>query len=103
MNTLDVDKKEGERIKIRYLTKHLKIRVIGSRLQWAGHGERISEERWTDRALETERGSRRRRGRLTIRWGDSVKREWQKIWIGFVQQTVNTSYSYRPFGAKFWD
>ena len=85
------------------MTKHLNIKVIGSRLQWAGHIERISEERWTERALETEKGGRRRRGRPKIRWRENVKREWQKIWIVFMQQAVNTYYLYRPFGAKFWD
>ena len=51
-----------------------------SRLQWAGHVERMADERLPKRAAELrerEQG-RRRRGRPTLRWEDCVKRDVRK-------------------------
>ena len=46
----------------------------GNRLRWAGHLQRMSEERLTKRLGKTEEGSRRRRGTLKLRWRDMVLR-----------------------------
>ena len=50
----------------------------GSRLQWARHIQRISEEILTKRARKTKEGGRRRRGRPRLRWRDSGKRDLER-------------------------
>ena len=50
-------------------------KVVGSRLRWAGHIQRMSEERLTKRERKTEEDDRRRRGRPKLRWMDCVKRD----------------------------
>ena len=35
---------------------HLRMKVVGRRLRWAGHVQRMSEERLTKRTWETEEG-----------------------------------------------
>ena len=46
-----------------------------SRLQWAGHVERMANERLPKRAAELREQGRRRRGRPRLRWDDCVKRD----------------------------
>ena len=43
-----------------------KMKVVGNRLRWAGHVQRISGR--------TEEGGRKRRGRPKLRWRDNLKR-----------------------------
>ena len=52
--------------------------LLVSRLRWARHIQRMSEESVTKRAGKTEEGDRRRRGRLTFRWRDRVKRDIER-------------------------
>ena len=50
------------------MKKHPRVKVVGRRLRWTGHIQRMSVERLTKRARKTEEGGRRRRGRPTLRW-----------------------------------
>ena len=49
-----------------------------SRLQWAGHVERMVDDRLPKRAAELREQGRRRRGRPRLRWEDCVKRDVRK-------------------------
>ena len=49
--------------------------MVRSRLQWAGHVERMADDRLPKRAAELREHGRRRRGRPRLRWEDCVKRE----------------------------
>ena len=49
-----------------------------SRLQWAGHVERMADDRLTKRAAELREQGRRRRGRPRLRWEYCVKRDVRK-------------------------
>ena len=53
-------------------------RLMRSRLQWAGHVERMADERLPKRAVELREQGRRRRGRPRLRWEDCVKRDVKK-------------------------
>ena len=62
-------------------------RLVRSRSQWAGHIERMADDRLPKRAAELREQGRRRRGRQLLRWEDCVKRdvgkaeeeaEWEK-------------------------
>ena len=44
-----------------------------SRSQWAGHVERVADDRLPKRAAELREQGRRRRGRPRLRWEDSDK------------------------------
>ena len=46
-----------------------------SRLQWAGHVERMADDRLPKRATELREQGRRRRERPRLRWEDCVKRD----------------------------
>ena len=52
-------------------------RLVRSRLQWAGHVERMADDRLPKRAEEL-REHGRRRGRPRLRWEDCVKRDVKK-------------------------
>ena len=49
-----------------------------SRLQCAGHVERMADDRLPKRAAEVREQGRRRRGRPRLRWEDCVKRDVRK-------------------------
>ena len=49
-----------------------------SRLQLAGHVERMADDRLHKRAPELHEQGRRRRGRSMLRWEDCVKRDVRK-------------------------
>ena len=49
-----------------------------SRLRWAGHVERMADDRLPKRAAELREEGRRRRGMLRLRWEDCVKRDVKK-------------------------
>ena len=49
-----------------------------SRLQWAGHVERMADDRLPKRAAELCEQGRRRRGRPRLRWEDCVNRDVRK-------------------------
>ena len=53
-------------------------RLVRSRLQWAGHVERMADDRLPKRAAELREQGRRRRGRPSLRWEDCVKRDVKK-------------------------
>ena len=46
-----------------------------SRPQWAGHVERMSDDRLPTRAAELREQDKTRRGRPRLRWEDCVKRD----------------------------
>ena len=50
---------------------------MSSRLQWAGHVDRMADDRLLKRAAELREQGRRRRGRPMLRW-DCVKRDVSK-------------------------
>ena len=56
--------------------------MVRSRLQWAGHVERMADDRLAKRAAELREQGRRRRGRPRLRWEDCVKRYVMKASIG---------------------
>ena len=49
-----------------------------SRLQWAGHVERMADDRLPKRAAELREQGNMRRGRSRLRWEDCVKRDVRK-------------------------
>ena len=53
-------------------------RLVRSRLQWAGHVERMADERLPKRAAELREQGRRRRGGPRLRWEDCVKGDVKK-------------------------
>ena len=50
-----------------------------SRLQWAGHVERMGDDRLPKKAAELREQGRRRRGRPRLKWEDCVKRDVRKL------------------------
>ena len=59
------------------MKKHLKMKVTGSRMRWAGHMQRMGEDRLSKGAWKAEGGGRRR-GRPKLRWKDCVKRDLKR-------------------------
>ena len=58
--------------------RSLTERLVRSRLQWAGHVERMADDRLKKRATELREEGRRRRGRPRLRWEDCDKRDVRK-------------------------
>ena len=58
--------------------RSLTERLVRNRLQWAGHVERMADDRLPKRAAELREQGRRRRGRPRLRWEDCVKRDVRK-------------------------
>ena len=58
--------------------RSLTERLVRSRLQWAGHVERMADNRLPKRAAELREPGRMRRGRPRLRWEDCVKRDVKK-------------------------
>ena len=58
----------------RSLTERLERNI----LQWAGHVERVADNRLPKRAAELREEGRRRRWRPRLRWEDCVKRDVRK-------------------------
>ena len=58
--------------------RSLTERQVRSRLQWAGHVERMADYRLPKRAAELRELGSRRRGRSRLRWEDFVKRDVRK-------------------------
>ena len=54
-------------------TPSLTERLVRSRLQWAGHVERMADDSLPKRAAELREQGRRRRGRPRLRWEDCDK------------------------------
>ena len=54
-------------------------RLVRSRLHWAGHVERMADDRLPKRAAELREQGRRRRGRKRLRWEDCVERYVRKV------------------------
>ena len=52
--------------------------LVRSRLQWAGHVERMADDRLPKRVAESREEGRMRRGRPMLRWEDCVKRYVRK-------------------------
>ena len=58
--------------------RSLTERLVRSILQWAGHVERMADDRLPRRAAELREQGRRRRGRPMLRWEDCVKIDVRK-------------------------
>ena len=58
--------------------RSLTERLVRSRLQWAGHVERMADDRLPKWAAELREQGRRRQGRPRLRWEDCVKRDVRK-------------------------
>ena len=58
--------------------RSLTERLVRSRLQWAGHVERMADDRLPKRAAGLRRQGRRRRGRPRLSWEDCVNRDVRK-------------------------
>ena len=54
--------------------RSLTERLARSRLLWAGHVERMADDRLPKRAADLREQGRRRRGRPRLRWEDCVER-----------------------------
>ena len=50
----------------------------GHNIKWAGHVERMADDRLPQRVAELREPGRRRRGRPRLRWEDCVKRDVKK-------------------------
>ena len=62
--------------------RSLTERLVRSRLQWAGHVERMADDRLPKRAADLREPGRRRQGRPRLRWEDCVKRDVKKAGEG---------------------
>ena len=60
------------------MRRSLTERVVRSRLQRAGHVERMADDRLPKRAAELREQGRRRRGRPRLRWEDCIKKDERK-------------------------
>ena len=58
--------------------RSLTERLVRSRLQWAVHVERMTDDRLPKRAAELREQGRRRRMKPMLRWDDCVKRDARK-------------------------
>ena len=58
--------------------RSLTERLVRGRLQWAGHVEKMADDRLPKRAAELWEQDRRRRGRPRLRWENCVKRDARK-------------------------
>ena len=58
--------------------RSLTERLVRSRLQWAGHVERMADNRIPKRAAELRKEGRRRRGRPMLKWEGCVKIDVKK-------------------------
>ena len=58
--------------------RSLTERLVRSRLQWAGHVERMADDSQPKIAAELREQGSRRRGRSRLRWEDYVKRDVRK-------------------------
>ena len=58
--------------------RSLTERLVRSSLQWAGHVERMADDRLPKRAAELSEEGKRRRGMLMLRWENCVKRDVKK-------------------------
>ena len=58
--------------------RSLTERLLRSSLQWAGHVERMADNRLAKRAVELREEGRSRRGRPMLRWEDCLKRDARK-------------------------
>ena len=58
--------------------RSLTDRLVRTRLQWAGHVERMGDDRLPKRAAELREQGRKRRVRPRLRWEDYVKRDVRK-------------------------
>ena len=58
--------------------RSLTERLVRSRLQWAGHVERMGDDSLPNREAELREQGRRRRGRPRLRWDDCIKRDVRK-------------------------
>ena len=58
--------------------RSLTERLVRSRLQWAGHVDRMADDRLPKRAAELREQGRRRRGRPRLRWEDCVIVGWHR-------------------------
>ena len=63
---------------VRKIARVTRADRVRSRLQWAGHVERMADDRLPKRAVELREQGRRRRGRPRLRWEDCVKRDVKK-------------------------
>ncbi len=59
--------------------RSLTERLVRSRLQWAGHVERMADDRLPKTATELREEGRRKRGSPRLRWEDCVKRDARKL------------------------
>ena len=67
------------------------VRVMKSRMRWAGHVARMGEERGVYRVLVGKPEGRRPLGRPRLRWAGNIRTDLQKVgcvymdWIGLAQ------------------
>jgi hypothetical protein len=64
------------------------LRVIKTRMRWAGHAARMGEKRGVYRVLVGKSEGKRPLGRPRLRWEDNIKMDNQEVgwgaWTGFI-------------------
>ena len=60
------------------IQKCLMGRLVKSRMKWAGHVERMKEDRLTRMAYVHQERGKRKRGRPRMRWRDCIERDMRK-------------------------
>ena len=75
-----LDERRIDELRVKVGVKEcLMKKLVRSRLKWASHVERREDEKLAEIRCP-ERGRKRRRGRLRMRWEDGFKREIWKEW-----------------------
>ena len=78
------------------MQRSLTERLVRSRLQWAGHVERMADDKLPKRAAELRKQGRRTRGRPRLRWEDCVKRDVKKSLLGLTPIAILFGYRSVP-------
>jgi len=76
-------KLHNEELNDLYFSTHI-VRVIKSRVEWAGHVARMGEKRGVHRVLVGKPNGKRLLGRPRLRWEDNIKVNLQEVglWTG---------------------